>query len=65
MGLFLVGLVHWFRFSIPVASAVSFFVGWTLASLIDRPKKVAHRAWIPVLASVALANYVGMRIIGW
>jgi len=65
MGVFIIGLVYWFRFSTPVAFAVSFFSGWTVASLIDRPKKFTHRAWILVLAGIALASYVVMRIIGW
>jgi hypothetical protein len=62
-GVFTTCLVSRFRLSLPVAFAVSFFSGWTVASLIHRPKKL--RVWIAVLAGVALASYVVMRIIGW
>ena len=64
-GVFTEWLVSWFRFSIPAAFAVSFFSGWTVATLIHRPKKLTHGAWILVLAGIALASYVVMRIIGW
>jgi hypothetical protein len=61
-GVFTICLVSWFRLSLPLAFAVSFFSGWTGASLIYRPKK--FRVWIAVIAGVALASYVVMRIIG-
>ena len=64
-GLFTEGLVHWFRLSMPVTFAVSFFSCWTLASLIYRPKKITHRAYILGLAGIALASYFVMRILGW
>jgi hypothetical protein len=64
MAVFISGLVYWFRFSLPIAFAVSFFLSWALASLIDRPKKFTQRAWILVLAGIALASYAVMRV-GW
>jgi VIT1/CCC1 family predicted Fe2+/Mn2+ transporter len=62
-GVFTMCLVSRFRLSLPLAFAVSFFSGWTVASLIHRPKKL--RLWIAVVAGIALASYLVMRIIGW
>ncbi len=61
-GVFTRCLVSRFRLSLPLAFSLSFFSGWTIASVIHRPKKLG--LWTAVVAGVALASYVVMRILG-